>query len=137
MTDGETSTASPPRRARAGNVLLWVARIGLATIFAMAAVPKFLGDPAMVATFEAIGVGQWLRHFTGVCELAGAIGLLIPGLTAAAALGLVGVMAGATVANVAFQPPVAVVTVLLGVLLGLVAWSCRSGLRTPLARLKR
>lgn len=125
----ENSTA---RRGRFGNVALWALQVLLAAIFVMAAVPKFLGDPTMVATFEAVGVGQWLRYVTGACEIAGAIGLLVPRLTGLAALGLVGVMIGATVTNLLTAPPLAVVTLVLGALLGLVAWRRWSGL--PLQR---
>lgn len=119
-------------RGRVGNVVLWALQVLLAAIFVMAAVPKFLGDPTMVATFEAVGVGQWLRYVTGAGEIAGAIGLLVPRLTGLAALGLVGVMIGATVTNLLTAPPLAVVTLVLGVLLGLVAWRRWSGL--PLQR---
>lgn len=119
-------------RGRVGNVVLWALQVLLAAIFVMAAVPKFLGDPTMVATFEAVGVGQWLRYVTGAGEIAGAIGLLVPRLTGLAALGLVGVMIGATVTNLLTAPPLAVVTLVLGGLLGLVAWRRWSGL--PLQR---
>jgi uncharacterized membrane protein len=44
---------------------------------------------------DEIGFGQWLRYFTGVLEIAGAIGLLIKPLCGLAALGLAGVMVGA------------------------------------------
>ncbi|TDC91297.1 DoxX family protein [Saccharopolyspora aridisoli] len=128
----ENSTAR--RGGRVGNVVLWALQVLLAAVFVMAAVPKFLGDPTMVATFEAVGVGQWLRHITGACEIAGAIGLLVPRLTGLAALGLVGVMIGATVTNLLTQPPVAFATVVLGVLLGLIAWRRWSGLPAPLER---
>ncbi|SFS65665.1 DoxX family protein [Saccharopolyspora flava] len=107
---------------RIGGIALWVLQGVLAVVFVMAAVPKFLGDPTMVATFEAVGVGQWLRYVTGALEIAGAIGLLVPRLTGPAALGLIAVMIGATVTNLLTAPPIAVVTVVLGALLGLVAW---------------
>lgn len=122
------------RRGGVRNVVLWALQVLLAAIFVIAAVPKFLGDPTMVATFEAVGVGQWLRHVTGACEIAGAIRLLVPRLTGPAALGLVGVMIGATVTNLLTQPPIAVATVVPGALLGLVAWRRWSGLPAPLKR---
>lgn len=118
------------QRSRVGNALLWVLQVVLALVFVAAAVPKFLGDPTMVATFDAVGVGQWLRYVTGACEIAGAIGLLVPRLTAPAALGLVAVMVGATITNLLTFPPIAAVTVVLGVLLGVVARARWTGLRT-------
>lgn len=118
------------QRSRVSNALLWVLQVVLALVFVAAAAPKFLGDPTMVATFDAVGVGQWLRYVTGACEIAGAIGLLVPRLTSPAALGLVAVMVGATITNLLTFPPIAAVTVVLGVLLGVVARARWTGLRT-------
>jgi uncharacterized membrane protein YphA (DoxX/SURF4 family) len=109
---------------RTTNVLLWAGQILLAAVFVFAAAGKLLGDPTAVASFETIGFGQWFRYLTGACELAGAIGLLIPRLSGLAALGLVGVMVGATLTNLFLLPgmaPVAVLTVLLGVLFAVIA----------------
>ena len=67
---------------------------------------------------------RWRSHLTGACELAGAIGLLIPRLSGLAALGLAGVMLGATATNRFLLPgmaPIAVITVLLGVVFILIA----------------
>ncbi|MDI2031368.1 DoxX family protein [Saccharopolyspora sp. TS4A08] len=133
----ETRAENPGNRGSigtAGTIVLWVLQALLAVVFVMAAVPKFLGDPTMVATFEAVGVGQWLRYVTGVVEIAGAIGLLVPRFTGPAALGLVGVMIGATVTNLLTAPPIAVVTVVLGALLALVAWRRWSSVRVLLGR---
>ncbi|MEV2191814.1 DoxX family protein [Streptomyces phaeochromogenes] len=47
--------------------------------------------------FADIGVGQWLRLVTGILEIVGGIGLLVPRLSGVAAHGLVGVMGGALV----------------------------------------
>ena len=44
-----------------------------------------------------IGIGQWFRYLVGVLEIAGAVGVLIPRLSGLAALGLMCLMAGATV----------------------------------------
>lgn len=125
MTASEIMTIAPAKRPGAVNVTLWVAQVLLAAAFAFVAAPKLLGDPAAVASFKAIGFGQWFRYLTGACELAGAIGLLIPRLSGLAAIGLVGLMVGATLTNLFLLPgmaPVAVVTVLLGIVFGLIAW---------------
>jgi putative oxidoreductase len=124
MTASDITAAPVARRGRAINATVWVAQILLAVFFAFAAAAKLLGEPTAVASFESIGFGQWFRYLTGTCELAGAIGLLIPRLSGLAALGLVGVMVGATLTNLFLLPgmaPVAVVTVLLGVVFGLIA----------------
>jgi uncharacterized membrane protein YphA (DoxX/SURF4 family) len=124
MTAGHISLDQTMTRGRARTTILWTAQIVLAVFFVVAAAPKLFGEPTTVASFESIGFGQWFRYLTGTCELAGAIGLLIPRLSGVAALGLVGVMVGATATNLFLLPgmaPAAVVTVLLGVVFVLIA----------------
>jgi hypothetical protein len=124
MTASEIATVPAAKRVSAINVTLWTAQILLAACFAFVATPKLLGDPTAVAAFKSIGFGQWFRYLTGSCELAGAVGLVIPRLSGLAAIGLVGLMVGATLTNLFLMPgmaPVAVVTVLLGVVFGLIA----------------
>jgi uncharacterized membrane protein YphA (DoxX/SURF4 family) len=89
--------AARPRRLT--NLLLWAAQIPLAVIFVSVAVPKLTGSHQSVQEFGLIGAGQWLRHFVGTAELAGAIGLLTPWLAGLAAAGLAADMAGATIIN--------------------------------------
>jgi DoxX-like protein len=95
-------------------VALWVARVGLAAVFAGAGLAKLGGDPAMVSMFDDIGAGHGLRHLVGALEVAGAVGLLVPRLAGAAALGLAGLMAGATVTNVVVLDASPLLTVALG-----------------------
>jgi putative oxidoreductase len=112
------------KRSNVRNVALWSVQIVLAAFFAFASAPKLLGDPTTVAMFQQMGFGDWFRYLTGACELGGAIGLLIPRLSGLAALGLVGVMVGATLTNLFLIPgmaPVAVVTIALGVVFALIA----------------
>ncbi|MBP2478120.1 putative membrane protein YphA (DoxX/SURF4 family) [Crossiella equi] len=120
-----TTTAVTARSTgRAAHLALWVLQALLATFFLVAAaLPKLFGEATALAVFETIG-GDWYRLFIGLVELAGAIGLLIPRLSAAAGLGLVLLMVGATYYQVVvFQTPqYAVTTVILGVLAGTVAW---------------
>ena len=78
-----------------GNIALWVSQVLLAAYFVHSGV-SLLGDD-FVGKFDRIGSGQWLRYVTGVLEIAGALGLLVPRLCGLAAAGLVGVMAGAVV----------------------------------------
>lgn len=119
MTTFTTSptTTSPMRRSRrfraAANGLL-VVRLLLAAQFAIGGVLKLAGDPQMVAMFDQIGASQGLRLLVGVCEVAGAVGLLVPRLTRPAAVGLVGLLVGAAVTNVvALQTSPALPLVLL------------------------
>jgi putative oxidoreductase len=135
-----TRTVPTLTRRRVTTVVLWTAQILLASMFAVAALPKLLGDPMTVASFDAIGFGQWFRYLTGACELAGALGLLIPRLSGLAATGLTAVMVGATATNLFLLPgkaPVAVVTVALGVVFVLIARARRAETRTVLAALRR
>ncbi|MFD0776986.1 DoxX family protein [Streptomonospora algeriensis] len=119
-----SDTGGRPRRGRALEIILWAAQILLAAFFLFQGGTKLLGAEDAVRLFDDIGLGQWLRYVTGVCEVAGAVGLLIPRLAGLAALGLLGVMAGATISNLATPGyrAFAVQTVLLGVVFALLAW---------------
>jgi putative oxidoreductase len=81
------------------NVALWIVQIAVAGMFLMAGGAKLSGDPMMVGVFEKIGIGQWFRYLTGTLEVLGAIGLLTPFASGAAALGLVFVMIGAVASH--------------------------------------
>jgi putative oxidoreductase len=86
---------------RAGTVTLWAGQTVLAAVFAGAGLAKLAGDPAMVQMFTDVGAGQWLRFLVGTCEVAGAVGVLVPRLAIAAAGGLALLMVGAAVTNLA------------------------------------
>lgn len=92
--------AALAKPGRAPNITLWAMQGLLALLFAFAGFLKISGSPEMVAMFAAIGAGQWFRYVVGALEIAGAIGLLIPRLSGLAALGLAGLMVGATAAQV-------------------------------------
>lgn len=83
------------KRIGARLLLTWTLQLVLAAVFAFTASRKFMADPVPVATVEALGTGQWLRVAIGVTELAGAIGLLIPGVARLAAACLALLMLGA------------------------------------------
>jgi hypothetical protein len=140
MTTSHPVLARTVTRGRALTTTLWTGQILLAVFFAFAATAKLLGDPTTVASFESIGFGQWFRYLTGACELAGAVGLLIPRLSGLAAHGLAGVMVGATATNLFLLPgmaPVAVVTVLLGAVFVLIARAHQPETTTLVRALRR
>jgi putative oxidoreductase len=83
------------RRGRSGVIALWVVQIGLAGMFLLAGGSKLLGAPAMVALFNAIGIGQWFRYVTGLIEVGSALALLVPSIAVFGALALVPTMIGA------------------------------------------
>lgn len=95
ISTDETVTAHRAKR-RPGSIALWVVQVLLALFLILAtSLPKFQGTHGTVEAFAKIGWGQWLRYFTACCEVAGAIGLLIPRLAGLAAIGLTALMAGA------------------------------------------
>jgi putative oxidoreductase len=113
-----------------GNILAWVLAVFMAIIFTLAGGVKLIGARAMVQEFAQIGIGQWFRYCTGILEVSGAIGLLLPKYRFWAALQIAAVMAGATTVNILIlhQPPLARLTALLLTLALALAWLRRSRL---------
>lgn len=125
MTGIQTQRPAVAPRGRAVAIALLVTQIVVGVFFvAASAAPKLFGQEYAVDMFDDIGAGQWLRYFVGVVELAGGIGLLIPRLSGLAAIGLVGLMiaAGYTQVVVLDNPVMVVAPIILGVVLGLIAW---------------
>ena len=87
-----------------------------------------------VEMFATIGIGQWFRYVVGALELAGAVGVLIPRLSGLAALGLIGLMAGATLTNVLVLGTSPLLPIALMLVSALVAWGRWPRTRTLLAR---
>jgi uncharacterized membrane protein YphA (DoxX/SURF4 family) len=109
------------------NVLLWTIQLLLAALFLFAGTMKFV-MPIEAMTREIPLPGAFL-HFIGSAEIAGALGLVLPGifhvrreLTWLAAVGLVIIMSGATTLTVTGpHPSQAVMPLIVGLLLALVA----------------
>jgi putative oxidoreductase len=97
-------------------VLLELTEVVLAAVFFIVGGAKLIGRQDMVALFQDIGVGQWLRYLTGTLEVVGAALLVVPLLSAASALILGGVMIAATLIElfVLHRPPVAALACLTG-----------------------
>ncbi len=125
-----SSHSSGKRQGRAGTVTLWTVQILLALIFLLAGGMKLI-LPIEMMTAQLPGL--FLR-FIGVCEVAGALGLILPGLTRIqrsltplAACGLVVIMVGAVVLTLASQGGAGVVVPLVvGTLAACVAYGRRS-----------
>jgi putative oxidoreductase len=98
-----TQQAETPLQSNASrliwNILAWMLTILLALVFTLAGGVKLVNNPGMVQEFAQVGLGQWFRYFTGILEVSGAIGLLIPSVRFWAALQIATVMVGATIAN--------------------------------------
>jgi putative oxidoreductase len=112
---------------RLQQIARWMLALLLALVFIMAGGAKLIGSSAMVQEFGQIGFGQWLRYLTGILEVSGAVGLLIPKYSFPAALQIAVVMVGATFTNVVILhlPPLAVLTGILLSLALVLAWLCR------------
>ncbi|WP_033217405.1 DoxX family protein [Kitasatospora phosalacinea] len=87
-TAAATTAAAKPGKAALRTV--WALRVLMALFFALAsALPKLLALPDATTVFDAIGAGDWFMYLTGLVELAGAIGLLLPRLAGPAATALI------------------------------------------------
>jgi hypothetical protein len=110
------------------NIALWIVQGLLALLFLFAGVVKLV-LPVEEMTLQMPLPGSFLR-FIAVCEVLGAIGLILPGLlgirpglTALAAAGLVIIMIGATVLTLASGDIAsALLPLAVGLLLGFVAY---------------
>jgi putative oxidoreductase len=140
MSGTGTRSQTPSTTANTGrvlNVALWALQALLALMFAMAGFAKVSGSPAMVEMFATIGIGQWLRYVVGALELAGAVGVLVPRLSGVAALGLICLMAGATLTNVLVLGTSPLLPIALLLMSALVAWGRWPGTKVLAGKLKR
>jgi uncharacterized membrane protein YphA (DoxX/SURF4 family) len=121
-------------RGRVALVALWLAQIALAGMFLFSGGLKLTGAPALVALFDAIGIGQWFRYLTGSIEVVSAVALLVPSWAAFGALLLIPTMVGAVFTHLFIVGGSAVpATVLLTGSLA-IAWARRDQLVSVLSR---
>ena len=127
-TPAVTAAAAARPISRKANVALWAAQILLAALFLFAGGMKLV-LPIAEMTKQVALPGSFLR-FIGVAEVAGALGLVLPGLfrirqylTPLAARGLVIIMSGAVGITMGTGPIAsAAVPLIVGVLAGFVAY---------------
>ena len=121
------------------NIVLWILQILLALMFCFAGGTKLILPMSMLQDMSppnAIVFPGWFIRFIGVCEVLGALGLVLPGvfktrqyLTPLAAVGLIIIMIGATVTNMmGVGASMALIPLVYALLLGFVAYG-RSKLR--------
>ena len=87
---------------RARSIILWTLQILIAALFLMAGGSILAGVPPVVeqfSKFEKFHIGVWFRYLAGVLEIAGAIGLLVPGYAFYGASILATVMLGAILSH--------------------------------------
>jgi len=101
----------------------------LTLAFLAAGLSKIAGVEMMVATFDAIGVGQWFRYVTGVFEVAGAVLLWVKGREVYGAGLLAVTMVGAIIAHLAILGPSFVPALVLGLLAAFIVWAHKADLR--------
>jgi len=123
MFDSETNNAIALRDSgKLRLITLWILS-GLVALASRGSVgAKLAGAAAMVELFDKVGRGQWFRYFTGLLEVAGGIGLLIPRYAFYAAGLLAVVMVGAIIAHLTVLGTSPSVPVVLLALSGTIAW---------------
>ena len=100
----------------------------LTLAFVAAGLAKLAGVDMMVATFDAVGVGQWFRYVTGIIEIAGAALLWIKGREVFGAALLAVTMVGAVLAHLLILGPSLVPALVLGLLATFIVWSHKGDL---------
>ena len=131
MSNSPSMTAAhtlPVHRSRLAPIALWGVQVVLAGMFLLAGGSKLAGAVAMVALFDAVGVGQWLRYVTGGIEVVSAVALLVPSLAAFGAVALVPTMIGAIATHLFIIGGSPAVPVLLLVGSLVIAWARRDQL---------
>ena len=104
------------------------AKVLLTAAFLMAGGAKLIGAEMMVATFDAVGVGQWFRYVTGIFEVGGAVLLWVRGREAYGAALLTVTMIGAVLAHILILGPSLLPALVLGLLSAFVLWNHRDQL---------
>lgn len=124
MAAAQSFVQAGSQQRRSASAAVWTVQILLSAFMIIASgLPKFAGQKDAVETFAQIGWGQWFRYFTGAVEVAGGIGLLIPRLASPAAVGLIMVMIGAIITNIALGTAAwAALPAAFGVLFAVIAW---------------
>ena len=115
------------------NIVLWIIQILLALLFLFAGVTKLAPIPMPPPPPNAWMPPMWFLKFIGVCEVLGALGLILPGLlrrnqylTVWAAIGLTIIMIGAVAITVpTLGIGAAVIPLILGILCAFVAYGRR------------
>src|SRR5215510_10716731 len=111
--------------SKALNVTLWVLQALAAAAFLMAGGTKLAGAEMHVAMFEKIGLGQWLRYFTGSVEVICAILLLVPRTVGIGAALLTATMAGAVATHLFIIGGSPLPAIMLLLITSVVAWHRR------------
>jgi uncharacterized membrane protein YphA (DoxX/SURF4 family) len=115
---------------RKAGIALWIVQGLLALVFLFAGGMKLVMPLEELTTGAPVQLPGLFLRFIGVCEVLGAIGLIVPGLvrirpglTPLAAAGLVIIMIGATSLTMAYMnAPMALPPLVIGLLAAFVAY---------------
>jgi hypothetical protein len=121
-------TAEPPKVTWIDRVKTLAPPAVVGVLFVLIGYTKFDGDPkgTWYAIFEQIGLGQWLRVFTGVLQVGGGLMMCIPKTMIAGAVLVTATMLGAVVVDLlVLGQPVFIVPFFLAVVVVTVAMLCR------------
>jgi uncharacterized membrane protein YphA (DoxX/SURF4 family) len=110
------------------DIAIWTLRGLMAALFLFACSGKLLGQPMMVDEFEQVGLGQWLRYLTGMLELIGGVAILIPPVSAFAALLLLAIDIGAFFAQILVLHMDWIHTIIIGLMLAALVYLQRDRL---------
>jgi len=100
----------------------------MALVFLTTGLFKLTGQPLSIATFDAVGLGQWFRYLTGAIEVAGAILVLVPRFSVFGAILLFCVSVGAFVAAITMLHIDFIHTIVLAVITGYLIYAQRQQL---------
>lgn len=84
MSNTSTTAVLPPRAGLGWQIGLWVTQVLLAGFYGLAGFMKTTMAPEQLVPMGlnyAVDIPHWLLLFIGACELAGAIGIVLPALT--------------------------------------------------------
>ena len=109
------------------SIAAWTLQILFAIFFTFQAAMKLGASPHWVSRFRVWGYPEHFYFVVGLCELLGAILLLIPRLARWGAVLLLIIMTGATATHVINREPQVVTTVLIMILLSALLYLCRRG----------
>jgi len=126
MNRTTTLPSAPTSRVKAWNIGLRILKVVLGIVFLGAATAKLAGASAMVAEFDVVGLGQWFRYAVALVELVGAVLLLVPRTALYGALVLAVACVGALIAQVAVIHQDWIHCVVIGGVLGAIAWAEQS-----------
>jgi putative oxidoreductase len=124
--DAEETTTAPTARWK--TIGFRVVTIALGLWLLLAAALKFAGIEQMVQLFDAIGIGQWFRIVTGLCELVSGFLLLFPATIGVGALLGFGIMVGATIINIFILHVDFIHSSIPAIIFAIIAWTRRGQL---------